>query len=182
MKRLIYLLFLPALFTFSSCQKDYNPYGVPEDEIDIINNLQGYFRCDYGESQFKSEFQYAYIFPVEGTSFKMLVINGLLYGEERIPENYTDISLNVAIYEGPLRYAVPYPASVSITISKKDEGMRNYISSTMDDLFFVEIAEDDGKFIKGTFNATLDNMIPGTPDDDIIELKNGEFKVPIMNR
>lgn len=182
MKKLIYLLLLPFITTMISCQKDYSPYGVPEEELDIINDLQGYLRCGYGESTFESEFQHAYIYPVEGTSFRMLTINGLLYGEERIAENVTIVAINVAIYEGPLRYAVPYPATISVTILRKDQPEVNYITSTLDELFFVEISEDDGKFITGTFNATLSNILPGAPVEDVLELKNGEFKVPLMNR
>lgn len=175
-----YLMVLLSAGLLTACQKDYSPYEVPEDQKQIINDAQGEVKCLINGENFKSEFQSAYVTTVEGTSFKVLNITGIKYGDERITENANTLTLTVGVYEGPKWYNVNYPASATLVYTHKDNGTTIHNSTISDEEQFLEITEDNGKFIKGKFKVKLTTL--GMPAGEFVDISEGEFNVPIINR
>jgi len=175
----LFILLLSAA-TLLSCQKDYNPYDAELTDPNIINNLQGFLKCNINGSAFNTEFQEAYLMPVEGTGYKALTINATKYDDIRHKDAYQSLSFTIAVYEGPKWYNVNYPASASYVQAFKDNPTTTYVTSSSDEEQYVEITDDDGKFISGKFRIKV-TMVGGSPTE-ITDFTEGEFKVPIMNR
>lgn len=175
-----YFTILLSAGILTACQKDYSPIGTPDGLENLINDAQGKIECNVNGGKLTTEFQSAYSLPVDGTSFKSLVITGVKYGDERIKENSTTINLIVNVYEGPKWYTVNYPAMATLTYTHIEDGTVSYTTSTSDEEQYVEITEDNGKFIKGKFRIKV--TAPGAPAGEFLDITDGEFNVPIMNR